>query len=114
LPEPPTRSPLGTTARRKNPSSPFQLIFALDRVKALAPQHPEWKDKEPFASLLKGDLKGARAGGEKALLEMAMATHAGMTAEEFEKIAGDWLATAKHPKTGRRVHDKKVQIEQQA
>jgi len=92
----------------------FQLIFALDRVKALAPQHPEWKDKEPFASLLKGDLKGARAGGEKALLEMAMATHAGMTAEEFEKIAGDWLATAKHPKTGRRVHDKKVQIEQQA
>ena len=77
----------------------FQLAFALDRVKALAPQHPEWKDKEPFASLLKGDLKGALAGGEKALLEIVMATHAGMTTEEFEKIVSDWLATAKHPKT---------------
>ena len=93
---------------------PVQLYFVLDRVKALAPQHPEWQTQEPFASLLNDDFKTALAGGEKALLEMAMATHAGMTAEEFEKIAGDWLATAKHPKTGRRVHDKKVQIEQQA
>ena len=76
----------------------FQLAFALDRVKALAPQHPEWKDKEPFASLLKGDVKGALVGGEKALLEIVMATHAGMTTEEFEKIVKDWLATAKHPK----------------
>src|SRR5438105_9994931 len=49
---------------------PFQILFALDRVKVLAPQHPEWKDKEPFASLLKGDLKGAMAGGEKALMEI--------------------------------------------
>src|SRR5882672_3628703 len=57
----------------------FQLAFALDRVKALAPQHPEWKDKEPFVSLLKGDLKGALAGGERAILEIVMATHAGMT-----------------------------------
>jgi len=79
----------------------FQLAFALDRVKALAPQHPEWKDKEPFASLLKGDLKAALAGGERALLEIVMATHAGMTTEEFEKIVRDWLATAKHPKMGR-------------
>jgi phosphoserine phosphatase len=79
----------------------FQLAFALDRVKALAPQHPEWKDKEPFASLLKGDLKAALAGGEKALMEIVMTTHAGMTTEEFEKIVRDWLATAKHPKTGR-------------
>ena len=55
----------------------FQLAFALDRVKALAPQHPEWKDKEPFASLLKGDVKGALAGGEKALVEIVMATHCG-------------------------------------
>ena len=76
----------------------FQLLFALDRVKALAPQHPEWKDKEPFASLLKGDVKGALAGGERAMLEIVMATHAGMTTEEFEKIVKDWLATAKHPK----------------
>jgi phosphoserine phosphatase len=79
----------------------FQLAFALDRVKALAPQHPEWKDKEPFASLLKGDLKTVLAGGEKTLLEIVMATHAGMTAEEFEKIVRDWMVTARHPKTGR-------------
>jgi phosphoserine phosphatase len=79
----------------------FQLAFALDRVKALAPQRPEWKDKEPFASLLKGDLKAVLAGGEKALVEIVMATHAGMTTEEFEKIVRDWLGTAKHPKTGR-------------
>src|SRR5271157_2984016 len=79
----------------------FQLLFALDRVKLLAPQHPEWKDKEPFASLLKGDVQGALAGGERAMLEIGMATHAGMTTEEFEKIVKDWIATAKHPKTGR-------------
>ena len=79
----------------------FQLFFALDRIKALAPQHPEWKDKEPFASVLKGDLKSALAGGERALLEMVMATHAGMTTEEFEKIVLDWISTARHPKTGR-------------
>jgi len=79
----------------------FQLAFALDRVKALAPQHPEWKGKEPFASLLKGDLKAALAGGEPAIFQIVMATHAGMTTEEFEKIVTDWIATAKHPKTGR-------------
>jgi phosphoserine phosphatase len=79
----------------------FQLFFALDRVKALAPQHPEWKDKEPFASLLKGDVKGALAGGEHAMLEIVMATHAGMTTEEFEKIVKDWVDTAKHPTTKR-------------
>ena len=79
----------------------FQLAFALDRVKALAPQKPEWKDKEPFASLLKGDLKSAVAGGEHAIAEIVMATHAGMTSGEFEKIASDWINTAKHPETGR-------------
>ncbi len=79
----------------------FQLLFALDRVKTLAPQHPEWKTTEPFASLLKGDVKGALAGGEKSLLEIMMAAHAGMSTEEFEKIVKDWTATAKHPKTGR-------------
>ena len=77
----------------------FQFFFALDRVKALAPQHPEWKDKEPFASLLKGDLKTALAGGDRALLKLVMATHAGMTTVEFEQIVKDWIATAKHPKT---------------
>ncbi len=79
----------------------FQFLFALDRVKALAPQHPEWKDNEPFASLLKGDVKGALAGGERSMLEIVMATHAGMTAEEFEQIVKDWVATAKHPVTKR-------------
>ena len=75
----------------------FQLFFAIDRVKALAPQHPEWKAKEPFASLLKGDAKAALAGGEHAMLEIIMATHAGMTTAEFENIVKDWIATAKHP-----------------
>ena len=79
----------------------FQLLFALDRVKVLAPQHPEWKTHEPFASLLKRDLKGVLAGGEKAMLEIMMATHAGMTTQEFEQIVKDWIATAKHPVTKR-------------
>lgn len=79
----------------------FQFLFALDRVKELAPQHPEWKDKEPFASLLKGDVKAALAGGDKALLEIVMATHAGMTTTEFEKLVKDWIARARHPETKR-------------
>ena len=76
----------------------FQLLFALDRVKALAPQHSEWKTKEPFASLLKGDVKGALAGGEKAIAEIVMITHAGMTTTQFEQIVKDWIATARHPR----------------
>src|SRR6195952_487270 len=79
----------------------FQLAFALDRVKALAPLHPEWKDKEPFASLLKGDLKAALAGGEAAIFEIVTVTHSGMTTDEFEIIVRDWIATAKHPVTKR-------------
>jgi hypothetical protein len=79
----------------------FQLFFALDQVKTLAPQHPEWNDREPFASLLKGDMKAALAGGKRALAEVVMATHAGMTAEEFDKTVTDWTATARHPMTGR-------------
>jgi phosphoserine phosphatase len=79
----------------------FQALFIRDRIKALAPQHPEWKTQEPYASLLKGDLKAALAGGEKALLQLAMATHAGMTTDEFRQIVSDWIATARHPKTGR-------------
>ncbi|MCF7675711.1 MAG: haloacid dehalogenase-like hydrolase [Akkermansiaceae bacterium] len=79
----------------------FQAFFIFDRIKALAPQHPEWKTKEPFASVLKGDVKATLAGGEHALIEMAMATHAGMTTEEFTQIVRDWLTTAKHPTTKR-------------
>lgn len=80
---------------------PVQMYFALDRVKALAPQHPEWTTKEPFASLIKGDLKAALAGGDQALLELIMATHTGVTTVEFEQIVKDWIATAKHPQTGK-------------
>jgi len=79
----------------------FQLAFALDRVKALAPRHPEWKEQEPFASLLKGDVARALAGGEHALLEIVMAAHAGTTTEEFDAIVREWTETARHPKTGR-------------
>ncbi|MFY8206487.1 MAG: HAD family hydrolase, partial [Arenimonas sp.] len=80
----------------------FQAFFIFDRIKALAPDHPEWKTKEPFASVLRGDTKAALAGGEHALMEMAMATHAGMSTEQFDAIVREWVGTAKHPKTGRR------------
>ncbi len=79
----------------------FQFLFAVDRVKAMAAQRPEWKDKEPFASVLRGDLKAALAGGEHAIFEMVMATHAGYTTEEFEAVVRDWFATARHPTTGK-------------
>jgi phosphoglycolate phosphatase-like HAD superfamily hydrolase len=79
----------------------FQALFAFDRVKAIAPSHPEWKTREPFAAVLKGDTKAALAGGERALLELVMATHAGMTATEFEEIVKEWISTARHPKTNR-------------
>ena len=79
----------------------FQLLFALDQVKLLASQHPEWRDQEPYASLLKGDVKGALAGGEKSLAEIMMATHAGTTTEEFAGRVSGWIAAAKHPKTGK-------------
>jgi len=79
----------------------FQFFFALDRIKVLAPKHPEWKEKEPFASLLKGDVKAALAGGEKAIGEIMMVTHSGMTTDEFDQIVKEWVATAKHPVTRR-------------
>jgi phosphoserine phosphatase len=80
----------------------FQLAFALDRVKALAPQHPEWRTREPFKSVIAGDLKGLMAGGEHAVLEIIAATHAGNTTAEFEQVVEGWVATARHPQTGRR------------
>ena len=83
----------------------FQLLFAMDRVQALAPRHPEWKEKEPFRSLLRGDPKAALAGGEPALGEIVAATHAGMTPEEFETVVRDWLGTAKHPRFQRAYTD---------
>lgn len=74
-----------------------QAFFVFDRIQQLAPQHPEWQTQEPFASVLRGDLKSAMAGGEPALVELVMATHAGMTTDEFAAIAQSWFATALHP-----------------
>ena len=79
----------------------FQLFFAIDRVKALAPDHPEWKTTQPFKAVLDNDTKALAASGEKGILELVMATHAGMTTAEFEETVKDWLATAKHPKFNR-------------
>lgn len=78
-----------------------QAMFAIARVKALAPQHLEWSTKEPFALLLKGDAKGIAASGESGIAELLTATHSGMTTDEFEAAVNDWIATARHPKTGR-------------
>ena len=79
----------------------FQHTFIFDRIRALAPQHPEWKSKEPFASVLKGDLKNVLAGGDEAFLRMFMATESGMTSDEFGKVVTDWITTARHPRTQR-------------
>jgi hypothetical protein len=79
----------------------FQALFAFDRIRQLAPQYPEWKTREPFASVLRGDEQSALAGGMHALVEMAMASHAGTTTDEFATLVRDWIATARHPKTGR-------------
>ena len=79
----------------------FQLAFALDRIKALAPQHPEWKTTEPFKSILAGDMKAVMASGEKGLGKIIATTHAGMTTDEFAAIVQDWVATARHPRFGK-------------
>lgn len=76
----------------------FQLAFAFDRVRVLAPANPMWKTTEPFASILAQDIPSALAGGEKAIAEIVAATHAGMTTDEFAKAVADWVATAKHPR----------------
>ena len=78
-----------------------QLQFAIDRAKALTPQHPQWRDTEPFKSALAGDVHGVAATGMKGVLELIMATHGGNTTEEFETIVTNWLATAKHPRFNR-------------
>jgi hypothetical protein len=78
-----------------------QLAFALDRLKALAPMHPEWKDKQPFKAALEGDMKTLGESGDRGLMELLMVTHAGMTTDEFESIVKDWLAKARHPRFNR-------------
>jgi hypothetical protein len=75
----------------------FQLLFAIDRVKILAPKHPEWAEKEPFKSAIAGDLKSLAHSDKHGLIELVMAAHAGMTVDEFNQIVRDWIATAKHP-----------------
>jgi len=86
------------------PSHPIytQLAFALDRIKALAPKHPEWKTKQPFKAVLDNDLKALAAAGEKGMVELIMASHAGMSTEEFEAIVTDWYDKARHPRFKRR------------
>jgi hypothetical protein len=78
-----------------------QLAFALDRVKAMAPMHPEWKNTEPFQSVLNGDMKALAESGERGMVEIIMVTHAGMTTGDFSKIVTDWLASARHPRFNR-------------
>jgi hypothetical protein len=79
----------------------FQLLFAIDRVKALAPKNPEWKDKQPFKAVLENDMDALVASGEKGLIDLVLATHAGMTTVEFEQVVTDWLAEARHPRFDR-------------
>lgn len=78
-----------------------QLAFALDRVRALAAEHPEWQSTEPFRSILEGDIAAALASGEHGMVEIVMATHAGMDTKDFTAAVSEWLATARHPRTGR-------------
>jgi len=77
---------------------PFQGLFVFDRVRALLPEHPEWKDQQPFKAVLENDMKALAATGMAGLVTLVMATHAGMTTEEFDRLAKDWIATARHPK----------------
>ena len=79
----------------------FQFAFALDRIKAMAPRHPEWKDKQPFKALLAHDEKALAAAGEKGLFEILEATHTGMTTEEFSRVVLEWVSTARHPRFNR-------------
>jgi phosphoglycolate phosphatase-like HAD superfamily hydrolase len=79
----------------------FQGMFVFDRIKAMAPKHPEWQSEQPFKAALEGDLRTLAAGGMASLDKLLMTTHAGMTAEEFTAIAADWLKTARHPRFNR-------------
>jgi hypothetical protein len=79
----------------------FQVAFAFDRIKAMAPQHPEWKTTPPFKAILDKDMKALAASGEKGLLQIMAVTHTGMTTDEFSKTVVDWTATARHPRFNR-------------
>jgi phosphoserine phosphatase len=79
----------------------FQLLFAMDRVRALAPQHPEWVTQQPFRAVLENDMAALAATGEHGAAQLIMATHAGLTTDEFAAIVRDWIRIARHPTTGR-------------
>jgi hypothetical protein len=79
----------------------FQLLFAIDRIKALAPEHPEWKTTQPFQSVLEDDMETLAKSGMRGVLELVMASHAGTTTTEFEAIVRNWIATARHPRFDR-------------
>jgi phosphoglycolate phosphatase-like HAD superfamily hydrolase len=80
---------------------PVQAAFALDRIKAIAPQHPEWKDQQPFKAVLEGNPEALLEFGEKGIFEILATTHSGMTTDAFSKVAEDWFAAARHPRFGR-------------
>jgi phosphoserine phosphatase len=82
-----------------------ELAFAFDRVKALAGKHPEWRDKQPFKAVIEGDHRALAEAGKKGLVEILVATHTGMTVEEFKTTVTDWLTTARHPKFDRQYTD---------
>jgi len=79
----------------------FQFLFAIDRVKALASQHPEWKKQQPFAAVLSGDKKALLASGQKGLMQIMAVSHSGMSTEEFARIVAQWFGTARHPRFNR-------------
>lgn len=83
----------------------FQLLFAIDRVKALAPEHPEWKDKQPFKAAIEGDMETLAKSGHEGIGELVMASHAGMSTQQFQQIVSDWLTTAEHPRFKRKYTD---------
>lgn len=84
---------------------PVQLYFVIDRIKKMSSQHPEWNNQQPYKGILEDDLKSAFAEGDKAMLELIMTTHGGMTTDEFDKIVKDWMVTATHPETGRHFNE---------
>lgn len=79
----------------------FQVAFALDRVKALAAGHPEWKEQQPFKAVIEGDQEAVASAGEKGMVEVVAAAHSGMTTAEFSAVVADWLRTASHPRFDR-------------
>jgi hypothetical protein len=83
----------------------FQFLFAFDRIKELAPQHPEWETVEPFKSVIKNDMKGVMASGEKGIAEIVIAVSSGISTEDYEKAVKNWIATAVHPKSGKHYNE---------